>query len=109
MGECAMPGKSPTGIKGLDKIMSGGLATGTLFLLEGKPGTGKTTVALQFLLEGLKRNDRGLFVTLSETKDELLHTAGSHGWILGDGIEIFEQQPPESVLDPEQPSFIRLT
>src|SRR5687767_13823052 len=97
-----MSGKASTGIGGLDEVMSGGLTSGTLFLLEGNPGTGKTTIALQFLLEGLKSEQRVLYITLSETKDELLHTAASHGWTIGDGLEIFELQPPESVLDLDQ-------
>jgi hypothetical protein len=99
-------GKASTGIEGLDNIMSGGLTNGTLFLLEGNPGTGKTTLALQFLLQGLKNKQRVLYVTLSETKDELLQTAASHGWAIGDGLEIIELQPPESVLDPDQQQTI---
>ena len=101
-----MSGKASTGIGGLDEVMSGGLTSGTLFLLEGNPGTGKTTIALQFLLEGLKSEQRVLYITLSETKDELLHTAASHGWTIGDGLEIFELQPPESVLDLDQQQTI---
>ena len=58
---------APTGISGLDDILSGGLARGCLFLLEGNPGTGKTTIALHFLLRGLSTGERGLYVTLSET------------------------------------------
>jgi circadian clock protein KaiC len=87
-----------TGIQGLDDILGGGLTLGSLFLLEGKPGTGKTTVALQFLLEARKRGERALYITLSETKQELINTAASHGWTL-DHIEICELQPPESSLD----------
>ena len=101
-----LSGKASTGIGGLDDVMSGGLTNGSLFLLEGHPGTGKTTIALQFLLEGLKSNQRVLYITLSETKDELLNTAASHGWTIGDGLEIFELQPPESVLDPDQQQTI---
>jgi circadian clock protein KaiC len=94
-----MPGLVPTGVYGLDDILAGGLSRGSLFLLEGKPGTGKTTIALQFLLEGEKLGQRSLYVTLSETKQELLNTALSHGWTLGQGIEICELHPPESSLD----------
>jgi circadian clock protein KaiC len=94
-----MPGLIATGVHGLDEILSGGLTQGSLFLLEGKPGTGKTTIALQFLLEGEKRGQRTLYITLSETKQELLNTAASHGWTMSRGIEICELQPPENLLD----------
>jgi len=96
---------APTGIEGLDDILSGGLEMRRLFLLEGTPGTGKTTIALQFLLEGGEANQRGLYITLSETREELEATAASHGWDLS-GLEIFELQPPESVLDPEEQQSI---
>lgn len=94
-----MSGIVGTGVEGLDDILAGGLTQGSLFLLEGQPGSGKTTVALQFLMEGEKRGRRALYITLSETKQELLNTAASHGWTLGPGIEICELQPPESSLD----------
>ena len=69
---CKAPSvKARTGIPGLDDILAGGLATGHLFLLEGSPGTGKTTIALRFLLEGAGTHERGLYITLSETKEEL--------------------------------------
>ena len=97
---------APTGIDGLDDILFGGFARGRLFLLEGSPGTGKTTIALHFLLEGLKTKQRALYVTLSETQDELTNTAASHGWILSDELKIFELQPPESVLDPDEQQSI---
>ncbi len=88
-----------TGVHGLDDILAGGLTPGSLFLLEGKPGSGKTTIAMQFLMEGEKRGQRSLYITLSETKQELQNTAISHGWTLGEGIAICELQPPESSLD----------
>ena len=95
--------KDRTGVPGLDDILLGGLATGRVFLLEGSPGTGKTTMALRFLLEGARSGQRGLYVTLSETAPELRHTAEVHGWSLDDDkIEIFEVVPPESLLDADQ-------
>ncbi|HLA14601.1 MAG TPA: ATPase domain-containing protein [Gemmatimonadaceae bacterium] len=78
-----------TGIPGLDEILGGGLPTRHLYLVDGEPGTGKTTLALQFLLEGVAKGERGLYVTLSESREELEGVANSHGWTL-DGIEIFE-------------------
>jgi circadian clock protein KaiC len=78
-----------TGVPGLDYILRGGLPSNHLYLIEGDPGTGKTTLALQFLLEGLRTGEKGLYVTLSETKAELLTVAASHGWSV-DGIGIFE-------------------
>jgi circadian clock protein KaiC len=94
--------RAKTGIWGLDDILSGGLSRGHLFLLEGAPGTGKTTVALQFLMEGARAGEKCLYITLSETERELRDGAASHGWTLGDEIEIFELLPPESLLDSEQ-------
>lgn len=89
------------GISGLDIVLGGGLSRGRLFLLEGRPGTGKTTMATQFLLEGAAAGERCLYITLSETADELRSSALSHGWSL-DGIEVFELVPPESLLDERQ-------
>jgi circadian clock protein KaiC len=71
-----------TGIRGLDEILSGGLPGNRLYLIQGDPGTGKTTLALQFLLEGVRRGERGFYVTLSETRQELVGVARSHGWSL---------------------------
>jgi circadian clock protein KaiC len=77
-------GRVPTGVEGLDNILGGGLPRNRIYLVEGKAGTGKTTLALQFLLEGARRGERGLYVTLSETKEELVAVARSHGWSLDD-------------------------
>ena len=96
------PAKARTGVQGLDTILEGGLAAGHVFLLEGNPGTGKTTIALKFLLEGAKEGERGLYITLSETEEELRASALSHGWTIDESIEIFELVPPESLLDTEQ-------
>jgi circadian clock protein KaiC len=96
-----------TGIPGLDDILAGGLSRGHLFLLEGQPGTGKTTMALRFLMEGAARGERGLYVTLSETERELREGAASHGWELGKNIVVHEVVPSESLLDPnEQQSLL---
>src|SRR6201991_19117 len=97
-----LAGKAKTGIWGLDEILSGGFSRGHLFLVEGAPGTGKTTVALQFLLEGVRAGEKCLYITLSETESELRDGASSHGWTLGEAIVVFELLPPESLLDSEQ-------
>lgn len=78
-----------TGIDGFDQILNGGLPENHLYLVEGNPGTGKTTLALQFLLEGHKQGEKVLYVTLSESESELRTVAESHGWSLG-GIGLFD-------------------
>jgi circadian clock protein KaiC len=78
-----------TGVPGLDSILSGGLPRNCLYLVDGNPGVGKTTLALQFLLQGVKEKERCLYITLSETKPELDAVARSHGWDLA-GIDIIE-------------------
>ena len=78
-----------TGITGLDDILLGGLTPERLYLVEGDPGSGKTTLAIQFLLEGVRREESGLYITLSETAHELRAVAASHGWSL-DGISLYE-------------------
>jgi circadian clock protein KaiC len=81
-----------TGIAGLDELLHGGLPRDRMHLIEGEPGAGKTTLALQFLLEGRALGERGLYVTLSETTEELQHVAMSHGWTL-DGVETYQLAP----------------
>ncbi|MGJ0512451.1 ATPase domain-containing protein [Methylocystis sp.] len=81
--------RASTGIPGLDDILVGGLTRQRLYLVEGLPGSGKTTLGLQFLLEGQRRGERCMFVTLSETEDELRASAASHGWSL-DAISVVE-------------------
>jgi circadian clock protein KaiC len=86
-----------TGVQGLDTILSGGLPQGRLYLLEGPPGSGKTTLSLQFLLQGLKQGERCLYVTLSETAEELREVANAHGWSL-EGLHLFELGSAEDAL-----------
>src|SRR5689334_21706771 len=81
--------KQSTGIAGLDEVLRGGLPSDRLYVVEGDPGAGKTTLALQFLLEGVRLGQRVLYVTLSESLDELRDVASSHGWNL-DGIDLLE-------------------
>ena len=92
---------SSSGIPGLDDILSGGFPAHQLYLVEGSPGTGKTTLALQFLLEGRNRGETVLYITLSETQRELLTVARSHGWSL-DAIHIHEMEPLEENLSPDK-------
>lgn len=90
-----------TGIAGLDDVLGGGLPRERLYLLQGDPGVGKTTLALQFLLEGVRRGEKGLYITLSETRTELLGVAQSHGWSL-DGLAIVELSAIEQQLNESQ-------
>ena len=90
-----------TGVPGLDDILMGGLARDRVYLLEGSPGTGKTTAAMSFLRAGAKAGEKSLYITLSETEEELRDTARAHGWNL-EGVEVFELVPPESLLDEHQ-------
>jgi circadian clock protein KaiC len=85
----------------LDNVIGGGIARNRLHLLEGSPGTGKTTIALQFLLTGANAGEVGIYVSLAETEQELRDGARSHGWTIGKEIEICELVAPESVLDPD--------
>src|SRR3982751_4135230 len=90
MNKAAVPNhRLPTGIQGLDYILFGGLPANRLYLIEGMPGSGKTTLALQFLLHGAAMGERCLYITLSETREEIEEVARSHGWSL-DGLDIVE-------------------
>jgi len=106
--------RSLTGVPGLDEVLSGGLIAGRLYLLDGNPGAGKTTLALQYLLEGVRCGERCLYVTLSETADELRSGAASHGWSL-DGVQIVEllaedrQLGSDDELSMYHPSEVELT
>jgi len=94
-----------SGSPALDYILAGGFAARRIHLIEGQPGAGKTTLGLQFLLEGRAKDEKCLYITLSESKEELIHVADSHGWSL-DGIDIFELVPPELSLDQEREQSI---
>lgn len=102
------------GIADLDNILGGGLTANRAYLLEGTPGSGKTTIALQFLLEGARNGERGLYITLSETSAELKEVARSHNWSLDD-IELFElvsgdglnPEAEQSILEPSRLNLAR--
>ena len=94
-------GPVTSGLPSLDYILDGGYANNRCHLIEGEPGSGKTTLAMQFLIAGRERGEKCLFITISESPFELRQVARSHGLSL-DGIELFECIPPELSLDPEQ-------
>jgi circadian clock protein KaiC len=94
--------RASTGVQGLDGVLGNGLARNRLHLLEGSPGTGKTTIALQFLLAGAAQGEQGIYVSLAETDEELRDGAASHGWQIPSNVSIFELVPPESVIDADQ-------
>ena len=89
-----------TGIGGLDNILAGGFTANRIYLIEGDPGSGKTTLALQYLLEGRRAGESGMYVSLSETKEELEGVARSHGWSL-EGIHCHELLPSDESLLPD--------
>lgn len=86
-----------TGVAGLDDVLNGGLPAKRLYLVKGNPGVGKTTLSIQFLLEGARHNEKVLYITLSETEEEIRQVAASHGWAL-DGVELFELSAAEHTL-----------
>jgi circadian clock protein KaiC len=94
------PARAATGIEGFDDVLGGGFTEHRLFLVEGTPGSGKTTLATQFMLEGVRHGEPVLYVTLSETAEELHAMAHSHGWSL-DGITVRELVPSEESLLPD--------
>lgn len=102
-----------TGIEGIDDILGGGFTPHRVYLVEGNPGSGKTTLALQYLIEGRRRGEGGIYITLSETKAELDAVARSHGWSL-EGITVLELVAPEAELDSDnqysmfQPSDVEM-
>jgi circadian clock protein KaiC len=93
--------RASTGVEGFDDILDGGLTRNRIYLVEGDPGTGKTTMAFQFMLEGLRRGEKCLYITLSETTEELHSIAVSHGWDISQ-LDIFEMTPPEARLEPDE-------
>jgi circadian clock protein KaiC len=112
--EAASQALAGTGIAGLDDILGGGLTRSRLYLVEGIPGAGKTTLAFQFLLEGVRRGEPVLYVSLSETEEETRAVAASHGWSLAD-VVVRELAPSQDSLKPDEqytmfhPSEVELT
>jgi circadian clock protein KaiC len=94
------PTRCLTGIAGLDDVLGGGLPSNRLYLVQGHPGVGKSTLALQFLLEGVRRGEKVLYITLSETREELESVAHSHGWDLS-SLDLFEMTAREAQLKTE--------
>src|SRR4051794_20236239 len=93
-----------TGVHGLDDILMGGLPRTRLFLVQGDPGVGKTTLGLQFLMAGRAAGERSLYLTLAETRDELEGVVRSHGWTL-DGMDLVEMVPPAETGEDENTLF----
>src|SRR4051812_39561540 len=100
-----LPPKVPTGVPGLDAILQGGIQQGRVYLVEGTPGTGKTTLALQFLQAGRDQGQSSLYITLSESNAELAAVAESHGWNL-DGIDVYELVSEEGLAPDQEQSVL---
>src|ERR1044071_7030752 len=98
--DAASDPRVPTGISGLDQILGGGLPGKRVYLVEGDPGSGKTTLGLQFLRDGIALGEKVLYVTLSETRTELAAVAASHGWTL-DGMNVYELAPSDESFKPD--------
>lgn len=96
--------KIKTGVEGLDEVLCGGFPANRLYIVDGNPGSGKTTLALQFLMEGRAKGEPGLYITLSESEEELKDSAKTHGWNL-DGISIFEIPTVEQLSTDKQNTF----
>lgn len=103
--DSSLKGICSTGLQGLDAIIGGGLPSNCFYLVQGDPGSGKTTLALQFLFEGRRRGESVLYITLSEAREELERVASSHGWSL-EGIPLLEFSAIESLLQPEQQTTV---
>ena len=101
-----LPDSTPTGIEGLDAVLGGGLPSHRIYLIQGAPGAGKTTLGMQFLMSGVKAGQRCLYVTLSETRSEIEAVVDSHGWSL-DGLDVVELTASEQTagLDSENTLF----
>lgn len=95
----------PSGVPGLDEVLGGGFPAGRMHLIVGETGTGKTTLALQFALEGRRAGEGVVFVTMAESEEELRANAASHGWSL-DGIEIMELVPADRENGPDLPDSL---
>ncbi|MES3039374.1 MAG: ATPase domain-containing protein, partial [Bdellovibrionota bacterium] len=104
MSTTALPRIIKTGVHGLDEILNGGLPRNRIYLIDGDPGAGKTTLGLQFLMEGVRSSERVLYVTLSETKAEVEAVAESHGWDIS-GIEMFELRSEDQLDADNQNTF----
>src|SRR6187402_3143074 len=100
--------RAATGIAGLDDILGGGLPVHRLYLVHGSPGVGKTTLALQFLIDGARRGESTLYITLSETEAEIRQVAESHGWSLR-GINLFELSSAEQTLHLDEENTLYAT
>jgi circadian clock protein KaiC len=100
-----VPARISTGVEGLDAVLDDGLAGGRIYLVEGLPGTGKSTLGLQFLLAGVKLGERVLYITLSETAEELEDVAVSHGWVI-DRMDVFDLAAAEVMLSPSRSTLL---